>query len=73
MKAPHPLNVADAERSKARVADVELGLSHPIDSSYWREKAEQRIRALEEDEPVYGLLPHEIDELATLKRLIGED
>lgn len=67
----HPLNAADAERSRARIADVELGLTHPIDASYWRSKAEERIRALEEDEPVYGLVPHEVDELAALKRLLG--
>ncbi len=69
----HPLNLVDAERSKARVADIELGLGDPIDNSYWRDKAETRIRALEEDEPIYGLLPHEVEELAALKRLVGEE
>ena len=71
-KTPHPLNAADAERSKARVADIELGLKlGGLDGPYWRGKAEQRIRALEEDEPLYGLLPHEIEELAALKTLVG--
>lgn len=70
MNAPHPLNAADAERGKARIADIELGLTHPIDGGNWREKAEQRIRALEEDEPVYGLVPHELEELAALKTLL---
>lgn len=65
----HPLNAADAERSKARVADIELGLSDPIDGSYWRGKLDQRISALEEDSEWFGLLPHEECELAHLKAL----
>jgi hypothetical protein len=70
MPDTHPLNAADAERSKARVADIELGLAgESIDRWYWRDKLDQRIRLLEEDEPTYGLLPHEIEELAALKAL----
>jgi hypothetical protein len=70
----HPLNAADAERSKARLADIELGLAagDDLNRSYWRDKLDERIRLLEEDEPIYGLLPHEIEELAALKALRGE-
>ena len=67
--AVHPLNIADAERSKARVSDIELGLAGG-DAWYWKVRAEARIRALEEDGPVYGLLPHEEEELAALKALL---
>jgi len=69
--AVHPLNVADAERSAARIADIELGLTDPVDGDFWRHKAEWRIQALEADRPLYGLLPHEEAELARLKELIG--
>jgi hypothetical protein len=62
----HPLNAADAERSKARVSDIELGLTHPIDGRYWRGKLELRIHALEEDASFYGLVPHEEAELRQL-------
>lgn len=65
----HPLNVADAARSEARIADIELGISHPIDGSYWRDKLEARILMLEDDEPIYGLVPHETLELARLKAI----
>lgn len=65
----HPLNAADAARSEARVADIELGLTHPIDGSYWRGKLEQRIQMLEEDGESFGLVPHEELELSRLKAL----
>jgi hypothetical protein len=66
----HPLNSADAERSKARVSDIELGLSgDDMDRWYWRQKLDQRIRALEEDGKIYGLTPHEEVELERLKAL----
>jgi hypothetical protein len=69
---PHWLNAADAERSKARVADIELGLSHPEDGWYWRVQAQTRVTALEQDQPIYGLLQHEVDELAALKALLAK-
>jgi hypothetical protein len=69
----HPLNAADAERSKARVADIELGLAHRIDGTYWRDKAEERVRILKEDGQVYGLLPHEEEEIETLERLLANE
>jgi hypothetical protein len=65
----HPLNAADAERSKARVADIELGLTHSVDGQYWRGKLKQRIHALEEDASIYGLVPHEVAELRQLRAL----
>jgi hypothetical protein len=70
---PHPLNAADAARSEARIADIELGLSHPIDGGYWRDKLAERIRILEADEPIYGLLPHEISELERLKSIRDQE
>lgn len=63
----------DAGRSEARVADIELGLTDPVDHSYWRHKAELRIAALEEDGDIFGLASHEERELAELKRLIASD
>jgi hypothetical protein len=71
--AIHPLNRGDAERSKARVADVELGLTHALDHSYWRDLAERRVTALEEDRETFGLVPHEEAELETLKALLEKD
>lgn len=65
----HPLNAADAERSKARIADIELGLSHPVDGDYWRQKLKGRIEMLEEDREIYGLAAHEECELEALKAL----
>lgn len=71
---PHPLNAADAERSAARIAEIELGLTSEIDRSYWRGVAERRIAALEDDEPLFGLVPHEEAELTKLKQLLaGQD
>lgn len=69
----HPLNAWDAERSKARVADIELGLRHPRDAWYWRKKAEDRVGALEADAETFGLVPHEERELAALKALLAKD
>lgn len=69
--ATHPLNQPDAERSSARIADIELGLTHPLDGHYWRDKAKLRIEALEDDGKVYGLLPHEEAELERLKELLA--
>lgn len=61
---------ADRQRSVARVADITTGIDHAVDPSYWRFKARIRIAALEEDEDIYGLLPHETEELAQLKDLL---
>lgn len=69
MVETHPLNAADEERSKARVADIELGLSHPVDGDYWRSKLEQRIQMLADDRAIYGLVPHEEVELEQLQAL----
>lgn len=65
----HPLNAADAERSKARVADIERWLTDPIDGHYWRDKLVQRIHTLEGDASIFGLVPHEEVELQRLKAL----
>jgi hypothetical protein len=54
-QATHPLNAADAARSEARIADIELGLTDPLDGSYWRDKLEQRIMMLEDDEAASAL------------------
>jgi hypothetical protein len=70
-QSTHPLNLADAERSAARVADVELGLRADPDNEFWRDVAETRIRALDQDEPAFGLLPHEEAERAKLKQLLA--
>lgn len=68
--ADHPLDAADAERSKARIADIELGMTSLRDGAYWRAKAQDRVEHLKDDRDVYGLLPHEESELATLERLL---
>lgn len=65
----HPLNAADAERSKERVSNIERGLTDPIDGQYWRQKLEQRIQALDSDASIFGLVPHEEVELRRLKAL----
>lgn len=66
----HPLNAADCERSQARIADIELGLTHPVDGSWWRDRAQQRIQALEEDAAWLGLMPNEEAELEQLKSIL---
>lgn len=66
--ASHPLNAADCERSQARIADIQLGLS--TRDPYWRDKALQRVQFLEEDGAVYGLMPHEEAELEQLKSML---
>jgi hypothetical protein len=67
----HPLNAVDCERSKARLADIELGLTSPRDASYWQGKARQRIEALEEDAQWLGLMPHEEAELEQLRGMLA--
>jgi hypothetical protein len=67
----HPLDAVDAARSKARVADISVGLTCPRDGQYWRDKAEERVATLEEDSRTYGLLPHEEEELEKLKALLA--
>jgi hypothetical protein len=52
---------SDIERSRARVAEIELGLSGP-DADLWREVARRRADALEDDRHLFGLLPHEEQE-----------
>jgi hypothetical protein len=66
----HRLNVADAERSKARIADIELGLANPEDAIFWRDKAMRRILALEEDAEDFGLCVHEQAELVILRQMV---
>lgn len=67
----HPLNQADAERSQARLADIELGLSHPLDAPIWRSRARSRVECLEMDANLFGLVPHEERELERLKALLA--
>lgn len=67
----HPLNISDCERSLARLADIELGLTHPVDRWFWRDKAQRRIEALEEDDATFGLMPHEQAELERLKAMLA--
>lgn len=66
----HPLNAIDAERSKARVADIQLGLTSSDDAWFWVDKAKRRVTALEEDDVDFGLLPHETVELQLLRDLL---
>lgn len=73
LSADHPLHAADAERSRARLADIELGLSDSEDAWIYREKLAHRIRALEEDEALYGLIGHEAAELEALNALRQRD
>lgn len=65
---------SDIERSNARVADIELGLtaSDMADRVYWRDRAELRVEALEVDGRSFGLLPHEETELERLKALLAK-
>lgn len=67
----HPLNLADAERSAARLADIALGLTSARDASYWRHLGGIRVQLLECDRDHYGLVPHEELELETLKGLLA--
>lgn len=63
---------ADRERSEARVADIELGLTGP-DAVYWRQRARDRIHALEQDKMDFGLVAHEVVELDKLIALVGRE
>jgi hypothetical protein len=67
----HPLNAADVERSNARLADIELGMTSPTDGDWWRAKARQRIAALEEDGAWLGLMPNEEAELEQLRAMLA--
>jgi uncharacterized protein YcfL len=70
----HALNAADVERSQARLADISVGLSaagKPGDRAYWRDKAQRRVAALEEDDADFGLFPHEQAELEQLKAMLA--
>lgn len=60
----------DAERSKARIADLELGMKSARDGAYWRARAVERARILRKDKEDYGLLPHEEEELTTLQAML---
>jgi uncharacterized protein YcfL len=64
---------SDIERSHARVADIELGLTARDmgDRVYWRDRAQLRVDALEVDSRSFGLLPHEETELERLKELLA--
>jgi hypothetical protein len=69
----HPLFVSDCERSNARLADIELGLAgDPGDRWFWRDKANRRIEALEDDAVSFGLMPHEEAELERLKAMVAK-
>lgn len=69
----HPLNASDCLRSQARVSDIELGLRADVDGwNYWRDKAQARVRALEDDGNRFGLAPHEEAELEILKGLLAK-
>lgn len=68
----HPLNAFDCLRSQARLADIGLGLSSPADEWFWRDKAQRRIAALEDDGSMFGLAPHEEAELEQLKSLLAK-
>lgn len=61
----------DRERSAARIADIELGLTGP-DASLWRERARDRIRVLLADRMDFGLVAHEQVELDRLTDLVGK-
>jgi hypothetical protein len=67
----HPLNASDCERSQARLADIELGLTSSDDAWFWQDKARRRIRALEEDGADYGLMPNEEAELEQLRSMLA--
>ena len=47
-----------------------ISRAHTADASYWRSKIRLRVKALEEDEPVFGLVPSEVAELAALKEAL---
>jgi hypothetical protein len=67
----HPLNARDAAESEIRIANIEQGVAggDGIDRSYWLAKLRSRITALEDDEKIFGLVPHEQAELASLKAI----
>ncbi len=71
--APAPSFASPAERSAARLADIELGLGNwrDADRRYWLEIAAMRITALEDDADSYGLFANEETELAALRILIA--
>lgn len=43
-----------------------------MDRSYWMERATNRLQALDEDEPVFGLVPSEHHERRVLRQLIED-
>jgi hypothetical protein len=52
------------------VARVRTGILSDIDRSYWLDKAKMRIRNLEEDAPIFGLVTVETAELLALKSIV---
>jgi len=61
----------DEQKSVERVAAIRAGLAGTDDLWYYRGMAEMRVKALTEDGEMFGLLPHEATELATLKTLLA--
>ncbi|NYD88800.1 hypothetical protein [Sphingomonas melonis] len=59
----------DIARRNQSLADIAAGLNGP-DGDYWRNRATIRRDALLEDQPTFGLMPHEEQELARLNRLL---
>lgn len=58
--------------SGADIEAIARGLAGDADDRwFWRDKAERRLRALDEDEPIFGLAPSEIAERSKLRTLLA--
>lgn len=64
--------ISDGIKRANRLAEITDGLAGQ-NAWYWRDMAETRLRALQEDEPLFGLVPHEHDEMRALTRLLAKD
>ena len=62
----------DAAKRANLLAEIMDGIAGP-NGWYWRDEAETRLRCLQEDAPVFGLMPHERDEMRALIRLLRQN
>jgi hypothetical protein len=60
---------ADAKKRANDLAEIQDGIAGE-NRWYWADKARNRLNALREDEPMFGLLPHERSECNALARIL---
>jgi hypothetical protein len=62
---------ADAKKRANDLAEIQDGITGE-NRWFWIDAAQTRLRALREDEPMFGLLPHERSECNALARILRD-